>query len=46
MQISAQELDALDIIHLVKLLVDGVCRVGGAAHGEEEDILASRLLEG
>lgn len=46
MQISAQELDAFNIISLVQLFVDGVCGVGGAAHWEEEDVLAGCLLKG
>ena len=46
MQISAQQLRALDVVAPVQLLVDGVRRVGRAAHGEQEDVFARGLLEG
>ena len=46
MQVGTQELDALNVVLLVELLVDGVGTVGGATHGKEKDVLASGLLEG
>lgn len=46
MQIRPQQLRSLDIVPPIQLLVDRVRRVGGAAHGEEEDVFAGRLLEG
>lgn len=45
-QVSTEQLDALDVVALVELLVDGVSAVGRAAHGEEQDVLASSLLKG
>lgn len=46
MQICPQHLRPLNIVPPIQLLVDRVRRVGGAAHGEEEDVFAGRLLEG
>ena len=46
MQIRAQQLRALDIVSSIQLLVYGVCGVGGAAHGEQEDVLARRFFKG
>jgi len=46
MQVRAEELDALDVILLVQLLINGVRSVGGAAHWEEEDVLPRGLFEG
>lgn len=46
MQIGAQQLGALDVVPPVELLVDGMRGVGGAAHGEQEDVFAGGLLEG
>ena len=45
-QVRAKQLRALDVVPAVELLVDGVRGVGGAAHGEQEDVLARGLLEG
>lgn len=46
MQISAQQLRTLDVVPAVELLVDGMRGVGGAAHGEQEDVFARGLLKG
>lgn len=46
MQIRPQQLRPLNVIPPIQLLVDRMCRVGGAAHGEEQDILPRGLLEG
>ncbi len=46
MQVSSKQLDTLNVVVLVELLVDRVGTVGRASHGEQEDILASRLFEG
>lgn len=45
-QVSAQELNAFDVVLLVELLVDGVSAVGGATHGQQQHILARGLLKG
>ena len=45
MQISAEQLRALDIISAIQLLIHGMGRVGGAAHGQEQHILPGSLLE-
>lgn len=45
-QVSSKQLDTLNVVVLVELLVDRVGTVGRAPHGEQEDILASRLFEG
>jgi hypothetical protein len=44
-QVRAEQLGALDVVALVKLLVDRVGGVSAAAHGQEEHVLASRGLE-
>lgn len=44
-EVGSQQLDALDIVALIQLLVDGVSTIGGAAHGQQQHILASSLLE-
>lgn len=46
MQIGAQQLDTLNVVPLVQLLVDRVGAVGGAAHGQQQDVLARGLLKG
>ena len=46
MQISTKQFRPFDVIAPVELLVDTVRRVGRAAHGEKEDVLPGRLLEG
>ena len=45
MQVSAEELSALNVVALVELLVDRVRGVGAAAHGQEKHVLASGSLE-
>lgn len=45
MQISAQQLGALDVIAAIEFLVDAVRGVGRAAHGQQEHVLARGLLE-
>ena len=45
MQVGAEQLDALDIVPLVELLVDGVGAVGRATHRQKQHVLARRLLE-
>lgn len=44
-QISAEELDTFDIVSPVQLLVDRVGGVSGAAHWQEQNILARSLFE-
>lgn len=44
-QVSTQHLNALNVVTLVKLLVDGVGTVCGASHGQQQDVLAGSLLE-
>lgn len=45
-QVSTQQLGSFDIIPAVQLLVGRVSGIGGAAHGQQKDILASGFLEG
>lgn len=45
MQIRAKELRALDIIPPIEFLVDAVRRVRGAAHGQQQHVLARGALE-
>lgn len=44
-EISTQQLSALNVVALVKLLVDGVGTIGRASHGQQQDILASSLFK-
>jgi len=46
MQVRAEQLSALDVVTLVKLLIDRVGGVSAAAHGQEKHVLAGRGLEG
>lgn len=45
-QVGSQQFGSLDVVTLVKLLVDRVSGIGRAAHGKKQDVLASGLLEG
>ena len=45
MQIRAQQLRPLNIIPPIQFFVNGMCAVGGGAHGQEKDVFARRLLE-
>ena len=44
-EVSAEELNTLDIIPLVQLLVDRMSTVSGATHWKEENVLSRRLFE-
>ena len=44
-QVRALQLDALDVVAAVELLVDRMGRVGAAAHGQQQDVLARRALK-
>lgn len=46
MEIGTHQLRSLDIVPLVKLLVDGMSSVSRAAHRQQQNILAGSLLEG
>jgi hypothetical protein len=44
-QVRTKQLDTLDVVPLVKLLVNRVSSVGRASHREQQDILSGSLLE-
>mgnify|MGYP005988134947 CR=1 FL=1 len=45
-EVGSQQLNTLNVVALVELLVDGMGTVGGATHGQQQDVLAGSLLEG
>ena len=45
MQVCAQQFYAFDVVSLIKFLVNGVCCIGGAAHGQKENVFAGSLFE-
>src|SRR5690554_5742549 len=44
-EISAKQLGALNVVGAVQLLVDRVSTIGGATHGQQENILVEGILE-
>lgn len=44
-EVSSQQLNALNVVALVELLVDRVSTVSRATHRQEQDVLSSSLLE-